>query len=111
MSCPPFRRGWDQGRRCVHAHAAARLHKGPGAKPGSQPAWMRLVGARRGWNARPGWSAGAGRAGILLAMRPLPDSHDLTPEQRRVAAVLLREAAAPAAALARLFTRRGHELA
>jgi poly(A) polymerase len=42
---------------------------------------------------------------------PVPDSHDLTPEQRRVAAVLLREAAAPAAALARLFTHRGHELA
>jgi len=42
---------------------------------------------------------------------PVPDSHDLTPEQRRAAAALLREAAAPVAGLARLFTRRGHELA
>jgi poly(A) polymerase len=42
---------------------------------------------------------------------PVPDSHDLTPEQRRAAAALLREAAAPVAGLVRLFTRRGHELA
>jgi poly(A) polymerase len=42
---------------------------------------------------------------------PVPDSHDLTPEQRRAAAALLRESAAPVAGLARLFTRRGHELA
>ncbi len=44
-------------------------------------------------------------------MRPLPDSHDLTPEQRRAAAALLRDTAAPVAGLARLFARRGHELA
>jgi poly(A) polymerase len=42
---------------------------------------------------------------------PVPDSHDLTPEQRRAATALLRESAAPAAGLTRLFTRRGHELA
>ena len=42
---------------------------------------------------------------------PVPDSHDLTPEQRRAAAALLRDAAAPVASLARLFARRGHELA
>jgi poly(A) polymerase len=42
---------------------------------------------------------------------PVPDSHDLTPEQRRAAVAVLREAAAPVAGLARLFTRRGHELA
>src|SRR5215831_15489941 len=42
---------------------------------------------------------------------PVPDSHDLTPEQLRAAAALLRETAAPVAGLARLFTRHGHELA
>ncbi|HXZ76619.1 MAG TPA: CCA tRNA nucleotidyltransferase, partial [Streptosporangiaceae bacterium] len=42
---------------------------------------------------------------------PVPDSHDLTPEQRRAAAALLRDTAAPVAGLARLFTRQGHELA
>jgi poly(A) polymerase len=42
---------------------------------------------------------------------PVPDSHDLTPGQRRAAAALLREAAAPVAGLARLFARGGHELA
>ena len=42
---------------------------------------------------------------------PVPDSHDLTPEQRRAAAALLREIAAPVAGLARRFTRHGHELA
>jgi poly(A) polymerase len=42
---------------------------------------------------------------------PVPDSHDLTPEQRRAAAALLRQTVAPVAGLARLFTRRGHELA
>jgi poly(A) polymerase len=42
---------------------------------------------------------------------PVPDSHDLTPEQRRAAAALLRETAAPVAGLARLFARQGHELA
>src|SRR5215475_2882219 len=46
-----------------------------------------------------------------LPSMPVPDSHDLTPEQRRAAAALLRETAAPVAGLARLFTRRGHELA
>ena len=42
---------------------------------------------------------------------PVPDSHDLTPEQRRAAAALLREIAAPVAGLARRFARHGHELA
>src|SRR5437899_12843708 len=42
---------------------------------------------------------------------PVPDSHDLTPEQRQAAAALLRTAAASVAGLARLFARRGHELA
>jgi poly(A) polymerase len=42
---------------------------------------------------------------------PVPDSHDLTPEQLRAAAALLRQTAAPVAGLARLFTRNGHELA
>jgi poly(A) polymerase len=42
---------------------------------------------------------------------PVPDYHDLTPEQRRAAAALLRESAAPVASLARLFTRRGYEVA
>ncbi len=42
---------------------------------------------------------------------PVPDSHDLTPEQRRAAAALLRQTVAPVAGLARRFTRRGHELA
>jgi poly(A) polymerase len=42
---------------------------------------------------------------------PVPDSHDLTPEQRRAAAALLGEIVAPVAGLARRFTRHGHELA
>jgi len=42
---------------------------------------------------------------------PVPDSHDLTAEQRRAATALLRKATAPVADLARLFTDRGHELA
>ena len=42
---------------------------------------------------------------------PVPDSHDLTPEQRRAAVALLRASAAPVTELGRLFTRRGHELA
>ena len=42
---------------------------------------------------------------------PVPDSSDLTPEQHRAAAALLREAAAPLAPLGRLFARRNHELA
>jgi poly(A) polymerase len=42
---------------------------------------------------------------------PVPDSHDLTPEQRRAAAALLRKAAAPLAPLGRTFARHGHELA
>jgi poly(A) polymerase len=42
---------------------------------------------------------------------PVPDSHDLTPEQRKAAAVLLRNAAAPLAPLGRIFARHGHELA
>src|SRR6516162_4744157 len=46
-----------------------------------------------------------------LPSMPVPDSHDLTPQQRRAAAALLRETVAPVAGLARLFTRHGHELA
>jgi poly(A) polymerase len=42
---------------------------------------------------------------------PVSDSHDLTPEQLRAAAALLRETAAPVAGLARRFTRHGHQLA
>jgi poly(A) polymerase len=42
---------------------------------------------------------------------PVPDSRDLTPEQRRAAAAVLRETVAPVAGLARLFARHGHELA
>jgi poly(A) polymerase len=42
---------------------------------------------------------------------PVPDTHDLTPGQRRAAAALLRETAAPVTGLARQFARRGHELA
>jgi poly(A) polymerase len=41
----------------------------------------------------------------------VPDSHDLTPAQRRAAVALLRRTAAPAAGLARQFARHGHELA
>src|SRR5215475_3290976 len=46
-----------------------------------------------------------------LPSMPVPDSHDLTPGQRRAAAALLRETAAPVAALAQRFARQGHELA
>jgi poly(A) polymerase len=42
---------------------------------------------------------------------PVPDSHDLTPEQRRAAAALLRQTVAPVAGLARQFARHNHELA
>ena len=42
---------------------------------------------------------------------PVPDSHDLTPQQRRAAAALLRRTVAPVAGLARLFARHGHQLA
>jgi poly(A) polymerase len=42
---------------------------------------------------------------------PVPDSNDLSPEQRRAAAALLRKSAASVADLGRLFTRRGYELA
>jgi poly(A) polymerase len=41
----------------------------------------------------------------------VPDSVDITPQQRRAAAALLRGPAAKVAGLARLFTARGHELA
>jgi poly(A) polymerase len=41
----------------------------------------------------------------------VPDSHELTAEQRRAAAALLRKTTAPVAGLARLFADRGHELA
>jgi poly(A) polymerase len=42
---------------------------------------------------------------------PVPDSHDLTPEQRQAATALLRKAAAPLAPLGRIFARHGHQLA
>jgi poly(A) polymerase len=42
--------------------------------------------------------------------RAVPDSSDLTPQQRRAAAALLREPAAAIAGLARLFAASGHEL-
>jgi poly(A) polymerase len=41
----------------------------------------------------------------------VPDSTDLTPQQRRAAAALLRDPAAPMTGLARLFAAEGHELA
>ena len=41
----------------------------------------------------------------------VPDSSDLTPDQRRAAADLLRGQVAPIAELARLFTDHGHDLA
>ena len=46
-----------------------------------------------------------------LPSMPVADSHDLTPEQRRATAALLRQTVAPVAGLARRFTRHGHELA
>jgi poly(A) polymerase len=42
---------------------------------------------------------------------PVPNSHDLTPAQRRAAAAVLRRAVAPVADLGDLFARHGHELA
>ena len=42
---------------------------------------------------------------------PVPDSHDLTPAQRRAAAAVLRQAFAPVAGLGDLFARHGHQLA
>jgi poly(A) polymerase len=42
---------------------------------------------------------------------PVPDSSNLTPDQRRAAAGLLRAAAAPVLPLGRIFARQGHELA
>src|SRR5579859_5342210 len=42
--------------------------------------------------------------------RAVPDSSDLTPQQRRAAAALLREPAAAVAGLARRFAAGGHEL-
>jgi poly(A) polymerase len=41
----------------------------------------------------------------------VPDSSDITPQQRRAAAALLRKPAAKVAGLGRLFAERGHELA
>jgi poly(A) polymerase len=41
----------------------------------------------------------------------VPDSSDLTPDQRRAAAALLREPAAAMTGLARLFAAEGHDLA
>jgi poly(A) polymerase len=43
--------------------------------------------------------------------RAVPDSSDLTPQQRRAAAALLREPAAATRGLARLFAAGGHQLA
>jgi len=43
--------------------------------------------------------------------RAVPDSSDLTPQQRRAAAAMLREPAAETLALARLFAAHGYELA
>ncbi|HTP16482.1 MAG TPA: CCA tRNA nucleotidyltransferase [Streptosporangiaceae bacterium] len=42
---------------------------------------------------------------------PVPDTPPLRPGQRKAAAALLRQAAAPAADLGRQFARHGHELA
>src|SRR5215469_241128 len=42
--------------------------------------------------------------------RAVPDSSDLTPQQRRAAAAMLRKPAAETFGLARLFAARGHEL-
>jgi poly(A) polymerase len=42
---------------------------------------------------------------------PVPDSNPLTPAQRKAAAELLRPVTRPLDDLARLFTRRGHQLA
>jgi len=41
---------------------------------------------------------------------PVPDSHFLSPEQRKAAAGLLRATAGPGLPLGRLFARQGHEL-
>src|SRR5262245_24064650 len=43
--------------------------------------------------------------------RAVPDSSDLTPQQRRAAAAMLREKVAETFGLARLFAAKGHELA
>ena len=43
--------------------------------------------------------------------RAVPDSFDLTPDQRRAAAALLREPAAAMTGLVRLFAAEGHQLA
>jgi poly(A) polymerase len=52
---------------------------------------------------------------LLAAVSPypraVPDSSDLTPDQRRAAAALLREPAAAMTGLARLFAAEGHQLA
>ncbi len=42
---------------------------------------------------------------------PVPDSNDLTPQQRRAVTALLGKAAAPVAELGRLFARHGYEIA
>ncbi len=42
---------------------------------------------------------------------PVPDTTPFGPDREKAVAALLRKAAAPAAELGRLFTRRGHELA
>jgi poly(A) polymerase len=43
--------------------------------------------------------------------RAVPDPYELTPQQQRAAAALLREPVAPIAGLARLFAAEGHQLA
>jgi poly(A) polymerase len=42
---------------------------------------------------------------------PVPETSDITPQQRRAAAALLRKPAAKVAGLGRLFAQNGHELA
>ena len=50
-------------------------------------------------------------AAVTPYPRAVPDSSDLTPDQQRAAAELLRGPVAPMTELARLFTARGYELA
>lgn len=58
----------------------------------------------------PPWVGVYDRVPQPLPSMPVPDSN-LTPQQRRAAADLLRKPAAPVAGLARIFARHGHELA
>src|SRR5947199_9275377 len=72
---------------------------------------MLLPGRQWAWHTAAGGSRLSPAAAQPLPSSPVPDSHDLTPEQHQAAAVLLRKPAAEVAGLARLFARRGHELA